>query len=82
MDEKVVEHAKQIAELLAQVKQKRWLTTEDFEEEFKVGYKTQEKMRKERRMPFSKFGGRVYYDRKLIDKTLEEHIVETRDLYA
>lgn len=52
---------------------KRWLTVEDFTNEFGMSKDTQVKKRASGVLPYSKLGGFIYYDRYKIDKLLEEH---------
>lgn len=68
---------KNLAEILTAINNanKRWLTVEDFEDEFKIGENGQEAWRKNGTLPFSKIGKRIYYDRFLVDKVFEEHTV-------
>lgn len=54
---------------------KRWLDTKDFEEEFGISESTQAKWRSKGKIPFSKVGKFIKYDREKIDKWLEEHEV-------
>jgi len=54
---------------------KRWINTEEFENEFRIKQSTQRKMRREGVLAYSKIGGFVFYDRNLIDKLLEDHNV-------
>ena len=58
----------------------RWLSTTDMEQPQPIGYsipkQTQAKMRMQRRIPYSKIGSKtIRYDRKQIDKWLEDHAV-------
>ena len=55
---------------------KRWLTPNELEEEFLISKSSQGKLRMNRRIPFSKVGKFIRYDRVEIDKWLEEHKVE------
>ncbi len=57
---------------------RRWLTPKTFEEEFEVGYKAQEVWRKKGILPYSKMSGKVFYDRKLIDKVFEENTIREK----
>lgn len=59
---------------------KRWLNTNEFESEFGIAISTQAKMRKENKLPYSKIGSFIYYDRNLIDKMLENHCVNDMGL--
>ncbi len=54
---------------------KRWLNVKEFENEFGIASSTQAKWRKEKKLPYSKMGGFVFYDRNLIDKMFENHCV-------
>lgn len=53
--------------------EKRWLNVKDFHAEFGIAESTQAKMRKERKLPYSKLGGFIFYDRNLINEVLENH---------
>lgn len=56
---------------------KRWLTKDDLVNEFNITKSTQAKLRMERKIPYSKIGGRfIRYDRLEIDKWLENHKIE------
>ena len=55
--------------------QKRWLTPKELYEECQITINNQAKMRMDRRIPFSKIGKYVRYDRIEIDKWLENHAV-------
>jgi len=69
---------KNIAELYAKLI-KRWLSPDDLEKEYGFSKSTQSKMRMESnpsRLPFSKIGKYIRYDRVAIDKWLEEHQVQ------
>lgn len=59
---------------------KRWLSPEELEQEYGFSKSTQAKMRMRTTgssFPFSKIGGKyIRYDRKLIDKWLENHQVQ------
>lgn len=55
---------------------KRWINPKEFAVEFGIKIHTQLKMRKERKIPFSKIGSKfILYDRLLIDKWLMAHSV-------
>ena len=58
------------------MKDKRWLSPDEFFEEFGMSKSTQEKKRMNRELPYSKFGGMIKYDRLKIDELLEEHHVD------
>jgi len=53
--------------------EKRWLSPKDFEKEFEVSLSTQAKKRSTGELPYSKWGGIVKYDRKLINALFEDH---------
>jgi len=58
----------------------RWLSTADMEKPQPIGYniprQTQAKMRMQGRIPYSKVGSKmIRYDRKQIDKWLEDHAI-------
>lgn len=56
--------------------QKRWLLPEELEEQYGISESTQAKYRMQKKIPFSKIGGKfIRYDRLKIDKWLEEHEV-------
>jgi hypothetical protein len=52
--------------------QKRWLRPDDFEAEFAIKKDTQAQLRKDRKIPYSKRGNFVYYDRDKINQWLED----------
>lgn len=54
---------------------KRWLDTKDLQEEFGFSESIQAKWRMKKKIPFSKVGKFIKYDREKIDKWLEEHEV-------
>ncbi len=59
-------------------KQKRWLSPEEFENEFgfKIKWQAKERMSNSKsKLPFSKVCKHVLYDRNKIDKWLEKHEV-------
>ena len=55
---------------------KRWLDPDEFEQEFNMSKSTQSKKRSSGKLPYSKFGGFVRYDRLKIDRLFEEHDIE------
>lgn len=58
---------------------KRWLTPSELQEEYGFSTSSQAKMRMSNnasRIPFSKIGRYVRYDRTAIDKWLEKHQVQ------
>jgi len=58
-----------------QLSPKRWLTPKELEKEYGFGISNQAKLRMNRKIPFSKVGRYVRYDRLEIDKWLENNIV-------
>jgi len=55
---------------------KRWLSTEDLEEEFGFKEATMAKYRMQKKIPFCKIGSKyIRYDRFKIDAWIEEHEV-------
>ena len=58
-----------------EVLQKQWLTPTDLLEEFNIGIKTQNRLRSEKKIPYSKVGRQVRYSRDRINMWLEEHKV-------
>ena len=54
----------------------RWLTPADLEREFGFSRNNQGQMRMKKKIPFSKVGGYIRYDRHKIDKWLENHEVD------
>jgi len=66
------------AELYAKFS-KRWLTPSDLETEYQFSKSSQAKMRmfnNGSKIPFSKVGKYIRYDRVAIDKWLEEHKIQ------
>ncbi len=57
------------------IQKKRWLTPKEFEQEFNMKISTQYKMRKERKVPYSKIGSFIRYDRLKIDKWFDDHSI-------
>ena len=53
--------------------QKRWLTPKELEEEFGISKSTQAKYRMNNKIPYSKIGKYIRYDRNDIDSWLENH---------
>ena len=51
---------------------KEWLSTHDLEEEFGIKISTQNKMRMAKKLPYSKFGKRVFYSRTKINQMLSD----------
>lgn len=50
---------------------KRWLKTKELEELYGVSLGKQQKLRNERKIPFTKLGDTIYYSIEDIDKILE-----------
>ncbi len=60
--------------------QNRWLTPLELEKEYGLKENTMSKYRMQRKIPFSKIGGKfIRYDRIRIDKWLEDHEVCTNE---
>jgi len=57
--------------------QKRWLNPKNLADEYGFGESNQAKLRMERKIPFSKIGRYIRYDRIEIDKWLELNRVDT-----
>jgi hypothetical protein len=55
------------------VKNNRWMNPAQLKDEFGIGLEAQSKWRQKKKIPYSKIGGFVFYDRNLIDKWLESH---------
>lgn len=56
-------------------KQKRWFTPKGLEDNYEIKKSTQAKMRMRGKIPFSKIGKFIRYDRLEIDKWLEKNKV-------
>ena len=54
---------------------KRWLTPKELLEEFAFSIDNQAKMRMDKKIPYSKIGKYIRYDREEINKWLEDHAV-------
>jgi len=52
---------------------KEWLSTKELEEEFGFSIPTQDRMRRERTVPYSKVGRNIRYSRTKINAWLEDH---------
>ena len=50
---------------------KEWLSTIELEKEFGIKISTQNKMRMAKKLPYSKFGKKVFYSRSKINQMLE-----------
>lgn len=55
--------------------QKRWLSPQELAEEIGISTSTQAKLRMDRKIPFSKIGQFIKYDRLEINKWLENNKV-------
>jgi len=55
---------------------KRWLTPDDLVKEYDFSKSNQEKLRMNRKIPFSKVGRYVRYDRAKIDQWLENNSID------
>ncbi len=51
---------------------KEWLSTIDLEEEFGIKISSQNKQRMAGKLPYSKFGKKVFYSRAKINQMLED----------
>lgn len=58
------------------MKSDKWMNTDELEEEYGIKKSTQALYRCKKKIPYSKLGGFVYYDRNKIDKWIESHSVE------
>jgi len=56
---------------VSKLKKKRWLTPDELEKEYGITKSTQAKKRMNGRLPYSKLGQLVRYDRNKIDELLE-----------
>ena len=52
---------------------KQWLTPQELLEEYKFALSTQAKYRMERKIPFSKIGRYIRYNRDTINQWLQDH---------
>jgi len=57
---------------------KRWLNPNELLEEYGFGLSNQQKLRAKQKIPFSKIGRYIRYDRKDIDLWLENNKVDMR----
>jgi hypothetical protein len=53
--------------------QVKWINPKVFAEEFGMAITTQAKLRMQRKIPYTKIGGFIYYNRNDIDQWLELH---------
>lgn len=54
---------------------KDWLTPVDLLEEFGITIKIQNRLRSEKKIPYSKVGRQVRYSRERINQWLESHVI-------
>ena len=59
-----------------QTPQNRWLSPNDLFKEYGFSTSNQDKLRMNRKIPFSKIGRYIRYDRKLIDLWIENNKVD------
>ncbi len=62
--------------------QKQWLDGDELHDEYGFSKSTQAKYRMDRKIPFSKIGRYIRYDRKEIDKWLKANAVQVLDEVA
>jgi len=65
-----------MAEVIKDMVKKEWLTPDELQEEYGISIHAQNRMRMERRIPYSKIGKHVRYKRSDIEKWLEDHKIE------
>jgi len=65
-----------MAEAIKEMVKKEWLTPEELQEEYGISIHAQNRMRMERRIPYSKVGKFIRYKRSEIEKWLEDHKIE------
>ncbi|ROR39066.1 helix-turn-helix domain-containing protein [Caminibacter pacificus] len=65
-----------MAEAIKGMVKKEWLTPEELQEEYGISIHAQNRMRMERRIPYSKVGKFIRYKRSEIEKWLEDHKIE------
>jgi len=65
-----------MAEVIKDMVKKEWLTPDELQEEYGISIHAQNRMRMERKIPYSKIGKHVRYKRSDIEKWLEEHKIE------
>ncbi len=61
---------------------KQWLDADELHDEYGFSKSTQAKYRMDRKIPFSKIGRYIRYDRKEIDKWLKANAVQVLDEVA
>lgn len=54
----------------------KWMNTDELAEEYGIKKSTQALYRSKKKIPFSKIGGFVYYNKNKIDEWIENHSVE------
>ena len=54
----------------------KWIDTNGLEKEYGIKKSIQALYRSKKKIPFSKIGGFIYYDRNKIDKWIESHSQE------
>jgi len=67
-----------MAEVIKDMVKKEWLTPEELEQEYGISITAQNRMRMERRIPYSKIGKYVRYKRSDIEEWLETHKIEAK----
>lgn len=56
----------------------KWLNPHQLEELFGIKISTQNVLRSKKKIPYTKFGGFIYYDIEKINTLLEEHTIGIR----
>lgn len=56
---------------------KDWLNTKTLQEEFGMAISTQARYRQEKKIPYTKIGGFIFYSREKINEWLLKHTFET-----
>ncbi len=67
---------------MAAMTNKDWLNTQQLMQEFGIALSTQAKYRREKKIPYSKIGGFVYYSRAKINEWIESHMFEAKGAVA
>jgi predicted DNA-binding transcriptional regulator AlpA len=67
-----------MTEVIKDMVKKEWLTPEELEREYGISITAQNRMRMERRIPYSKIGKYVRYKRSDIEEWLETHKIEAK----
>ena len=65
-----------MAEVIKDMVKKEWLSPDELQEEYGISIHAQNRMRMERRIPYSKIGKHIRYKRSDIEKWLEDHKIE------